>query len=129
MSAANRRRTFGRNGIALTAALFCVAALLVPRVSVSAGAAAGDAALAQFVSAASPADAAKAAVAVAGSGAAFDDAYAALRRGRAYKADVPRGIVKASHTLGALTFNYQIEVPESYDPAKRYQMRIQLHGG
>ena len=129
MSAAKNGRTVGRNGMVLAASLLAVAVSAVPWVHLSAGAPAGDAALAQFVSAGSPADAAKAAAAVAGSGATFDEAYAALRKGRAYKADVPRGIVKASHKLGDLTFNYQLEVPETYDPAKSYQMRVQLHGG
>ena len=118
-----------KNRLVLASALFAAAASMVPWVHLSAGAAAGDQALAQFVSAASAADAATAAAAVASSGATFDEAYAALRKGRTYKADVPRGIVKASHTLGDLTFNYQLEVPESYDPAKSYQMRVQLHGG
>jgi poly(3-hydroxybutyrate) depolymerase len=118
-----------KNRLVLASALFGVAASMVPWVHLSAGSAAGDQALAQFVSAASAADAATAAAAVASSGATFDEAYAALRKGRTYKADVPRGIVKASHKLGDLTFNYQLEVPESYDPAKSYQMRVQLHGG
>ena len=113
----------------LLAAAILGVAVAVPWVSLSAGAPAGDAALAQFVAAASPADAAQAATAVTASGATFDEAYGALRKGRVYKADVPRGIVKASHKLGDLTFNYQLEVPQSYDAAKSYQMRVQLHGG
>jgi len=129
MIAATKSRTFGRTGITLAAAFLGVAVSLVPWVRLSAGAPAGDAALAQFVSAASPAEAATAAAAVVASGATFDEAYRALRKGRAYNADVPRGIAKASHKLGALTFNYQLEVPDSYDPAKSYQMRVQLHGG
>src|SRR3954471_19209618 len=129
MSAAKKGWTIRRNGMVLAAAVLAIAAYAVPWVSVSAGARAGDAALAQFVAAASPADAAKAATAVTASGATFDEAYAALRRGRVYKTDVARGIVKGSHKLGELTFNYQLDVPEAYDPAKSYQMRVQLHGG
>ena len=128
MSAAKNGWTVGRNGMVLAAAILGVA-VAVPWVSLSAGAPAGDAALAQFVAAASPADAAQAATAVTASGATFDEAYGALRKGRVYKADVPRGIVKASHKLGDLTFNYQLEVPQTYDAAKSYQMRVQLHGG
>ena len=90
---------------------------------------ASDAAIAQLLAAASPADAAKAADAALKAGATFDDAYGALKTGRVYKPDVPRGIVKAAHRLGDLTFNYQLEVPQTYDPAKRYQLRVQLHGG
>jgi poly(3-hydroxybutyrate) depolymerase len=90
---------------------------------------AAAAAVAQFLAADSPATAAKAADAVLKAGLTFDEAYAALKKGRSYAADVPKGIVKASHTRGGLTFNYQLEVPDTYDPAKAYQLRVQLHGG
>jgi poly(3-hydroxybutyrate) depolymerase len=95
----------------------------------AAGSAASDAALAQFLAAPTPADAARAADAAVKAGATFENAYAALRKGRIYRADVPKGIVKASHTSGSLTFYYQLEVPESYDASKPYQLRVQLHGG
>lgn len=88
-----------------------------------------EAAIAQFLSVASPDAALKAADAVVKANASFDEVYAALKKGRTYKPDVPRGIVKASHRTGDLTFNYQLEVPETYDPAKTYQLRVQLHGG
>jgi poly(3-hydroxybutyrate) depolymerase len=87
------------------------------------------AALARFIAAGNPSEAAAAADGVVKAGASFDEAYAALKKGRSYKADVPRGIVRLSHTLGTLTFNYQLEVPQSYDPRRAYQMRVQLHGG
>jgi poly(3-hydroxybutyrate) depolymerase len=90
---------------------------------------ASDAAITQFLSAASPDEALKAADAVVKTGVSFDEAYAALRKGRTYKADVPRGLVRASHRIGDLTFNYQLEIPQAYDPAKTYQLRVQLHGG
>jgi predicted esterase len=31
--------------------------------------------------------------------------------------------------MGGRTFAYSVEVPEAYDPARRYQVRFQLHGG
>jgi poly(3-hydroxybutyrate) depolymerase len=88
-----------------------------------------DAALSQFVAASSAADAARAADAVVKSGVSFEQAYAALKKGRVYKSDVPRGLVRQSYTSGALTFNYQLEVPQNYDPSRAYQLRVQLHGG
>lgn len=88
-----------------------------------------DAALTQFLGAPTPADAATAADGVVKAGATFDDAVAALKRGRSYARDVPRGVTKSSHTIGTTDFAYTVDVPESYDPAKRYQMRVQLHGG
>ena len=31
--------------------------------------------------------------------------------------------------MGGRTFAYSVEVPQTYDPARRYQVRFQLHGG
>ena len=103
------------------------AAALSPHLS--AASSAGDAAIAQILAAPDAGAAAKAADTALKAGVTFGEAYAALKKGRAYKADVPKGLVKASHTLGDLTFNYQLEVPDTYDPSKAYQLRIQLHGG
>src|SRR5690349_2513458 len=48
------------------------------------------------------------------------DAQAALKAGRTYSADVPRGVTRASHRVGATEFAYTLDVPPTYDPAKRY---------
>jgi poly(3-hydroxybutyrate) depolymerase len=117
-----------------TAVMLLVVALALggawaPHGHAAAASQAGDAAIARFLSAAGPDEAAKASDGVIKAGVTFEEAYAALKAGRSYKADVPRGIVKAAHTLGGLTFNYQVEVPQNYDPAQRYQLRVQLHGG
>jgi poly(3-hydroxybutyrate) depolymerase len=129
MNVAKTIGTATRTRMVLLVALLAVATRLVSLTPLSAASPASEAALSQFVSAATPAEAAKAVAAVVSSGATFDEAYAVLRKGRTYKADVPKGIVKGSQTLGTLTFNYQLEVPQTYDPAKSYQMRVQLHGG
>ena len=42
-----------------------------------------------------------------------------------YSSDVPKGTLKRRH--GA--FNYWLTIPAAYDPAKKYQVRFQLHGG
>jgi hypothetical protein len=55
----------------------------------------------------------------------FDAEYARLKQGRVYSSDVPKGALKKRHG----TFNYWLVIPATYDPAKRYQVRFQLHGG
>jgi hypothetical protein len=55
----------------------------------------------------------------------FDEAYARLKQGRSYAKDVPKGTLKKRH--GAIS--YWLVIPETYDPAKKYQVRFQLHGG
>ena len=40
-----------------------------------------------------------------------------------------KGVVKASYQAHGKEFFYAVNVPESYDPARRYQVRFQLHGG
>jgi poly(3-hydroxybutyrate) depolymerase len=87
------------------------------------------AALTQFLSARTPQDAAKAGDAVVKSGVDFAAALQRLKEGRVYSADVPKGIVRQSHAIGGTEFPYTLDVPESYTPSTRYQVRIQLHGG
>jgi poly(3-hydroxybutyrate) depolymerase len=55
----------------------------------------------------------------------FDAEYARLKEGRTYAKTVPTGAMKKRH--GA--YPYWLVVPASYDPAKRWQVRFQLHGG
>lgn len=57
--------------------------------------------------------------------AAFDAEYARLKQGRTYTRDVKTGALKKRH--GA--YPYWLVVPASYDPATRYRVRFQLHGG
>jgi hypothetical protein len=57
--------------------------------------------------------------------AAFDAEYARLKQGRTYSADVKTGTLKRRQ--GA--YPYWLVVPASYDPARKYQVRFQLHGG
>ena len=57
--------------------------------------------------------------------AAFDEAYAQLQRGRPYSKDVSKGTLKRRHGQ----FDYWLTIPDAYDPAKKYQVRFQLHGG
>lgn len=88
-----------------------------------------DDAFARFWAAADPYEADGAAKALRTSGVTFDDAFARLKAGRTYRADAPTGIVRAVRKIPAEEYPYTIDVPASYDPAKRYQVRVQLHGG
>jgi hypothetical protein len=56
---------------------------------------------------------------------AFDAEYARLKQGRVYSKDLPKGTLKKRHGI----FNYWLVIPGTYDPAKKYQVRFQLHGG
>lgn len=64
------------------------------------------------------------------SGISFEDALAALRRGRAYSADVPTGKLLRERTgHGGLRHPYVILVPPDYSPGERFPVRVDLHGG
>ena len=102
------------------AACLCLRAAAAPDV---------DAAFAKFWNAKNPSDAAKAANDIAKTGAAFDDVYARLRQGRIYSARVATGVVRANRLTSTADFLYTLDVPVTYDPARTYQVRIQLHGG
>ena len=59
----------------------------------------------------------------------FDDAYARLKKGRVYT-EIPKSEMayRWKAATGA-TFRNVVEVPESYDPTRPWQARVQLHGG
>jgi dienelactone hydrolase len=88
-----------------------------------------DAAFANFFRARTRQEIAASADAIVASGAGFDEAFRRLRSGRVYSRDVPRGVVQASYRSGSAEYFYSLDVPESYDPARKYQVRVQLHGG
>jgi hypothetical protein len=63
-------------------------------------------------------------------GVSFEDALTRVRHGREYDADVPRGLQFGRHrTFDAMEHEYVFVVPETYDPTRPYQVRVQLHGG
>ena len=101
------------------------AALAAPRAS----APDADAAFSIFFGARDATEAAAAADQIVASGVAFDGALARLRKGRAYSRDVPRGVVQGSYRGGDGEYFYTLDVPETYDAARSYQVRVQLHGG
>lgn len=66
---------------------------------------------------------------IAASGVSFDAALAALKAGRPRPGNPPTGIVRGSRRDDDLEFFYAVNVPDDYDPARRYPLRIHLHGG
>ena len=88
-----------------------------------------DAAFANFLQARTSREAAAAADQILESGVGFDEAFTRLRQGRVYARDVPRGVVQGSYRSEAGEYFYTLDVPEGYDPNRRYQVRVQLHGG
>ncbi|MGE0706082.1 MAG: PDZ domain-containing protein [Vicinamibacterales bacterium] len=88
-----------------------------------------DQAFQEFWAARNVAEAAAAADAITRSGVTLDDALRRLQAGRAFTTDVPRGLVTLQHNLQNEGFGYSLDVPQDYDPARKYQVRFQLHGG
>jgi hypothetical protein len=107
----------------------CVLAGLAASIAASAASTEVDRAFNAFWGARTPQEAAKLVPDIVRSGVTFDDASRRLKAGRPYAANVPKGIVRSSYEAGGKEFFYAVNVPDSYDPAQRYQVRFQLHGG
>jgi predicted esterase len=88
-----------------------------------------DAAFSSFFLAHTAREAAAAADEIVASGIGFDEAFGRLRQGRAYSHDVPRGVVVGSYRAETGEYSYTLDVPRSYVPARKYQVRVRLHGG
>lgn len=88
-----------------------------------------DAAFDRYWKAKSPGDAARPAGEIVRIGAPFKDVFARLRHGRPYSRDVATGVVRGRRAAVPLDFTYSLDVPTTYDPARMYQVRVQLHGG
>jgi len=85
-----------------------------------------------FWAAESPAAASRLVDDIVRSGVTFDDAYRTLRRGRNYPAratGMVRLINRPAVGPGSVDHHFVLNVPASYDPARKYQARFQLHGG
>jgi acetyl esterase/lipase len=114
----------------VTALLLTLATLSSPSSARGqAATAALDAAFAKFWDARTPADAARAADAVLAAGVGYDDALRRLRQGRSYAAQKPGVVMLTNRTDDKVEHYFAVTVPPAYDPAKRYQVRFQLHGG
>jgi poly(3-hydroxybutyrate) depolymerase len=88
-----------------------------------------DTAFEAFWKADDPRDAERAAERIIKSGVEFDAAWTRLREGRAYKKEkTDEFSLRFSAPQGAV-FDNVVDIPADYDPAKRWPMRVQLHGG
>ncbi|MBZ5576015.1 MAG: hypothetical protein LAP40_05590 [Acidobacteriia bacterium] len=88
-----------------------------------------DAAFQKFWAADSPAAAAKRASDIEKSGVSFDEALRRLKAGRAYTAQKSGVVQLMNRTEDGAEHYYSVDIPEAYDPGRRYQVRFQLHGG
>ncbi len=113
-----------RLGVVLAAAVVAAAAFPAARAPETT-----DAAFKRFFDARNPQDAARAIDDIVRSGVGFDDAFARLKRGRTYRSDAPRGVVQDKRRSILGDFSYTVDVPESYDAARAWPVRIMLHGG
>jgi hypothetical protein len=59
----------------------------------------------------------------------FDEAYNRLRQGRTYTAQASGLVRMSNRTEDGIEHHFTLNVPESYDPTRKYQVRIHLHGG
>jgi hypothetical protein len=117
----------GRKIAAGCAAACAIVALLSGRSAAQTRAV--DAAFDAFWAAASPAEAARLVDGIRRTRVSFDEAHRRLQRGRTYRPQ-PTGIVRLKiRPRDGVDHFYALNVPEAYDPAVRYQVRLQLHGG
>jgi hypothetical protein len=87
-----------------------------------------DTAFQKFWNAKSPDEAAHLTDDLLKSGVAFEEGYRRLKAGRTYT-EQKTGIVVLSNKTSGVEHFYALNVPANYDPAKRHQVRFQLHGG
>jgi hypothetical protein len=88
-----------------------------------------DAAFQKFWSADSPSAAAKAASEIEKAKVTFDEALRRLKAGRTYGPQKSGVVPMKNRTSDGVEHFFSVNVPANYDPAKRYQVRFQLHGG
>jgi hypothetical protein len=82
-----------------------------------------------FFAADSPAEAARRGGAIVKSGISFDEALRRLKIGRSYQPQKTGVVHLSNRTEDGIEHNYALNIPEGYDPSRRYQVRFQLHGG
>jgi hypothetical protein len=105
-----------------------VAATVTATLAAQSGPLSVDAAFQKFWDAKSPAEASRQIDAVVKTGVSFDEALRRFRQGRTYGPQ-KTGVVMTTDKAGGVEHYYAVNVPASYDPAKKYQVRFQLHGG
>jgi dienelactone hydrolase len=87
-----------------------------------------DAAFRAFWDAPSTTAAEKAIHGIVESGVDFENAWTRLKTGRTYGQE-KTGLIRHPTTVGGEQFEALIEIPAEYQPAKKWPLRVQLHGG
>jgi dienelactone hydrolase len=87
-----------------------------------------DRAFVQFWEADNPRDAEQRVGDLLEAGVTFDAAWARLKAGRPY-GEQPLGTVDMPHRTGGVVLENVVEIPDDYDPARVWPLRVQLHGG
>ncbi len=59
----------------------------------------------------------------------FDDALRRLKLGRTYAPQSSGAVQLSNRTADGIEHHFAVDIPPGYDPARRYQVRFQLHGG
>jgi hypothetical protein len=103
-----------------------LAALMVPVVQAQSRI---ESSFQKFWAAGSPEAAAKFAAHVVKSGISFDEALKRLKEGRPYTLQKDGVLQLSNRTTDGVEHNFAVTIPAGYDPARRYQVRFQLHGG
>ena len=62
-------------------------------------------------------------------GVAFDDAFARLKKGRTYSPVNPGPRAMRFTAPGGAAYDNTVDVPAAYDPARRWPLRVKMHGG
>ena len=63
------------------------------------------------------------------SGVTFDDAYRRLKHGRSYASQETGRVSLSNRTPDGVQHFFTLNIPSTYDPARKYQVRFHLHGG
>jgi dienelactone hydrolase len=87
-----------------------------------------DAAFDAFWKAPDPKAAEKTIGAIVASGVDFDAAVSRLKAGRTF-AKEKTGLLRIPQQIGGEQFETLISIPPEYDPSKKWEVRVQLHGG
>src|SRR3990172_3989121 len=106
-----------------------VAAILMPETVPQSRPDGVEAAFANFWAARTIEGAEAAAAGIVAVDARFDEVWTRLKHGRVYANSVPRGPVRLQRRSAVGDFAFIVDVPQNYDAKKRYQVRVQLHGG
>jgi acetyl esterase/lipase len=115
--------------VRLLASLFALLGAAALSAMQTAAPGSADAAFTRFFQAATPQDVRSASDQIVASGVGFDEALRRLKQGRTYSRDAARGVVKQSYRSDTGEYFYTLDVPENYDPGRKHQVRVQLHGG